>query len=107
MIVVDLLRGDSAKDENALLWKNSDILTNQLRLKDVIIVGKDSIITVKNQVIAAKDTTITFMGRQVEEYKSLSEKLEKQTKKQRRSSIFKDVSSGTIIAVLVAVLVLK
>lgn len=107
MIVVDLLRGDSAKDENALLWKNSDILTNQLRLKDVIIVGKDSIITVKNQVIAAKDTTITFMGRQVEEYKSLSEKLEKQTKKQRRSSMFKDVSSGTIIAVLVAVLVLK
>ena len=104
---MELLRYDSVRDENRLLWKNSEILTNQIRLKDMLILGKDSMISLKNEILAAKDTTISMKDRQIQEYKGLSEKLEKQHKKQKRNGIFKDITSGAIIAALVAVLVLK
>ncbi len=106
-IVKDILRKDSLADENRLLWKNSDILSNQIRMKDILIVGKDSIISLKNELIAAKDTTIALKDRQVQEYKGLSEKLEGQYKRQKRNGILKDASGGTIIAVLLAILILK
>jgi hypothetical protein len=107
MVAVDLHRYDSTRDENALLWRRVEILESTSRYKDTLIAQKDSTIATNNRHIAAKDTEVAFTERKSEEWKSLSEKLEKEAKKQRRNSLFKDVSSGAIIAALVAILIMK
>ena len=106
-IVIELLRGDSTRDENTLLWKNIDILNDQVKYKDVMIAGKDSMISLKNEIITSKDTTISYMSRQVTEYKNLSQSLEKKYDRQKRNSIFKDVSATAIIAGLLAILIFR
>ena len=106
-IAKDLLRKDSLEEENNLLWKNSDILSNQLRLKDVLILSKDSIIGLKNQLLNAKDTVIALKEKQFLEQKELSTKLEKRIKKEKNKTFWSNISSGTVIAGLVVLLVLK
>jgi len=106
-IVTELLRGDSTRDENVLLWKNIELLGDQVRYKDAMIANKDSIISLKNEIITTKDTTISFMGKQIGEYRTLSQSLEQKYDRQKRNSIFKDVSAGAIIAGLLAILIFR
>ena len=102
-IAQDILRKDSLEEENKLLWKNSDILSNQLRLKDVLILNKDSIISLKNYLLAAKDTIITFKDKQFQAQKDLSIKLEKEIKKQKK----KTLRSNSLIVIILVLLLLQ
>ncbi len=83
-VAQDILRKDSLEEENKMLWKNSDILSNQLRLKDVLILNRDSIIALKNHLISTKDTVIAYKDKQFQAQKELSKKLQDEIKKQRK-----------------------
>lgn len=106
-VAQDILRKDSLEEENKMLWKNSDILSNQLRLKDVLILNKDSIISLKNYLLATKDTIITFKEKQFQAQKDLSVKLEKEIKKQKKKTLWSNISSGTVIAGLLVLFALR
>jgi hypothetical protein len=106
-IAKDLLRKDSIEQENKLLWKNSEIQNNQLRLKDANIQKKDSIIVIKNALLASKDTIISLKDNQFKAQKDISNKLEKELKKQKNKSLISGISGGVIVATLVALLVLN
>lgn len=101
MVAVDLLRGDSSRDENILLWKRIDLHESQSRLKDTLIASKDSIIALKDRLLSEKDTTIALTARQAAEWKSLSGRLEKQFERQRARSLIKDLSAGLILILLI------
>lgn len=101
------MRGDSAKEENILLWKNSDILTNQIRLKDNQIRFMDSLLANKNEHLATKDTVLSLKDKQIAELISLNDKLHGEYKKQKRKSTIKEVTGGAIIAAIVALLIVR
>ena len=106
-VAKDLIRKDSLEEENKLLWKNSDILSNQIRLKDALIANKDSLISIKNSLLESKDTIIAYKDRQFIAQKELSDSLEKALKKQKRRYFWGNMSSGAIIVTLIAFLTLK
>jgi hypothetical protein len=106
-IAKDLLRKDSVDQENILLWKNSDILTNQLRLKDAFILNRDSVIQIKNQLLSSKDTIISYKDSQFKAQKEISDKLEKKLKKERNKSILTGITGGAIITGLIVLLAIN
>lgn len=106
-VAQDILRKDSLEEENKMLWKNSDILSNQLKLKDILILSKDSIISLKNHLLSTKDTVISFKDKQFLAQKDLSDKLLKEVKKQKRKTLWSNISSGTVIAGLLVLFALR
>ncbi len=96
-IAQDLLRKDSLEEENKLLWKNAEILTNNLRLKDVLIIQKDSIISVKNSLLVSKDTIISLKDEQIQKVSSLNKDLEKHIKRNKVKFKISTISSTIVV----------
>lgn len=100
----DLLRKDSLEVENKLLWKNSDILNNQIRLRDASLNVKDSLIEVKNNLVKSKDDIINIKDKQLQTQKQDLDKAEKDLKRQKNKTLLSNVTSGAIIVGLVLLL---
>lgn len=106
-IAQDLLRKDSLEEENKLLWKNAEILTNNLRLKDVLITQKDSIISVKNNLISSKDTIISLKDEQLTKVSKLNKDLEKHVKRNNVKFKISTISSTIVVIGLTLLQLLK
>lgn len=106
-IAQDLLRKDSLEEENKLLWKNAEILTNNLRLKDVLITQKDSIISVKNNLISSKDTIISLKDEQLTKVSELNKNLEKHVKRNNVKFKISTISSTIVVIGLTLLQLLK
>lgn len=106
-IAQDLLRKDSLEEENKLLWRNAEILTNNLRLKDVLISQKDSIIIAKNNLIVSKDTIISLKDEQIQKISSLNKDLEKHVKKNNIKFKISTISSTVVVIGLTLLQLLK
>lgn len=96
-IAQDLLRKDSLEEENKLLWKNAEILTNNLRLKDVLISQKDSIISIKNNLLSSKDTIISLKDEQLIKVTTLNKDLEKHVKRNNVKFKISTISSTIVV----------
>lgn len=106
-IAQDLLRKDSLEEENKLLWKNAEILTNNLRLKDVLITQKDSIISIKNNLISSKDTIISLKDEQLTKVNELNKNLEKHVKRNNVKFKISTISSTVVVIGLTLLQILK
>jgi len=106
-IAQDLLRKDSLEEENKLLWRNAEILTNNLRLKDVLISQKDSVINVKNSLIVSKDTIISLKDDQLVKVTTLNKELEKHIKKNNFKFKVSTISSTIVVIGLTLLHILK
>lgn len=106
-VAAELVQKDGLEQENKLLWKNSDILTNQIKNKDVLIMTKDSIISMKNKFIQSQDTIISLQQRQLQSKDDVIQLQGYQIKKIKRQRTWSVISSSGVIAGLVALLLVK
>jgi hypothetical protein len=103
-ITKDLLRKDSLEVENKLLWKNSDILNNQIRLRDASLTIKDSLIDVKNKLIDSKDKIIAIKDQEIQLHKEQTELTKQALKKQKNKTLIGNLTSGLIVTGLIILL---
>ena len=97
LVVTDLVEGDSAKEQIKVLAKEADLLMQQISVKDSIIGKKNSIILNYENIIGKKDEQIITS-------KSLSEKLQRDLKKQKAvTKLFKAGSGVFLTATALAI----
>jgi len=97
-IAKDLNKKDFLEKENTLLYKRVSLLEEKIQKQDIIILKKDDII--KNDSLVK----VTFTN-QLALKDELNNKLEKDLKKEKRTSAFYKITTGitTALAIFIAV----
>jgi hypothetical protein len=106
-IAQDLLRKDSLEAENIMLKKDKDILTGNIKLQEVLITQKDSLIDVKNSLIISKDTIISLKDEQLSKVITLNKEMEKTIKKNNNKLKISTASSTLVIIILTVLHIMK
>lgn len=95
LVITDLVKGDSAKEQIKLLAKEADLLAEQISVKDSIIVKQKSIISNYEEIVGTKE-------KQLNTSKELSLMLQTDLKKQKaKTKLFKFASGGMIIGAII------
>ena len=95
LVITDLVKGDSAKEQIKLLAKEADLLAEQISVKDSIIVKQKSIISNYEEIVGTKEE-------QLNTSKELSLMLQTDLKKQKaKTKLFKFASGGMIIGAII------
>ena len=95
LVITDLVKGDSAKEQIKLLAKEADLLIEQISVKDSIIVKQKSIISNYEEIVGTKEE-------QLNTSKELSLMLQTDLKKQKaKTKLFKFASGGMIIGAII------
>jgi hypothetical protein len=106
-IAQDLLRKDSLEAETIMLKKDKDILSNNIKLQEVLITQKDSLIDVKNSLIISKDTIISLKDEQLSKVITLNKEMEKTIKKNNNKFKISTASSTLVIIILTVLHIMK
>ena len=97
-VVKDLLKGESTAVELSLVKQNYNRLETNLVLKDSIIKYKDLLVDLYKEYKRKDSAVISLKDSQIKDYKNLSEKLNKDLKKEKRKRTFWNITGSAIIA---------
>lgn len=90
-VVKDIIKGDSAVAELVIVKKKLDISNINLSLKDTLINGKDSIISLYKQKESGYESIIKYKDNQFQIEKNLADDLNKKYKSEKRKRIFSNI----------------
>lgn len=103
-VVKDLIRKDSLESELKVCQKNTELLEQNLTLKDSIILSKDTQISLQKEKEVNYETMLQLKDTQIENFKLLTDKLNADIKKNKRKTVLKTIGNTALIGGLVFLL---
>lgn len=105
-VIKDLIKADSLRSEYDYLKKNYSLLESSLRLKDTIIVGKDSVIMYLRVVEQGYKKIIALEEQQTLSYRVVAETLQTNLKDEKKKRL-KTTLSLSIVSIVGILFLLK
>ena len=96
-VVKDLLRKDSLQAELTVCKENTGLLEHNLTLKDSVILSKDAQISLQKQKETNYETMLQLKDTQLENFKTVIDKLNADIKKNRRKTVLKTIGNTVLI----------
>lgn len=90
LVVTDLIEGDSAKEQLLIIAKEAELLETKIEVKDGIIAKQKQVIANYEEIVGKKDLQLVTS-------KELSEKLQKDLKKQKAITRLFKIGSGAFL----------
>ena len=105
-VIKDLIKADSLRSEYDYLKKNYSLLESSLRLKDTIIVGKDSVIMYLRMAEQGYKKIIALEEQQTLSYRVVAETLQTNLKDEKKKRL-KTTLSLSIVSIVGILFLLK